>query len=439
MKAALWVLLLVLALLPGASRGEGGDRDRDGLDDALERRLVETHLPWFRIDPGNIDPRAAAILDAGDPRETLLGTGPWDRLGSSCAWPVAPHRRGLALARVTPAAPYTLEAYATQADGRPGRRRFEISSDLAQIEAQSSGSHAYLIARVSLLFANDCGGSGRAVGWLGRGVNAHRGDTEELAFSLVRDPACLPPEQGGSTPGGDGWRVGDLVIGAHVGAEFLGLPWEIVFHERVDACDFGASFRPDWPVRYASDPGGVAASAPNVLWPALWKHGIYPSRDACNEGMWLPFFGPVEECREGGFLQAYDVANVGEPDAPIHPDDPLNEPGARVAGRFATLFPGEDVWAVHPPSVPGGLDGGFCGGFDRARVLAANRRCMGEPMRHKIEGDVSPAGDRILRAWGGCPDGDRCHRLLVPYPPGLPREAVARPPPAISSEATTGR
>jgi hypothetical protein len=113
---------------------------------------------------------------------------------------------------------------------------------------------------------------------------------------------------------------------------------------------------------------------------------------------------------------------VGEPEDPIDPDDPLNEPDAREAGRFATLFPGEGAWAIPPPSAPGALDGGFCGGFDRAKLVAAGRSCMMDVIRHPLEGVVSIVGDGLWPGFGGCPDGERCHRLLLPAAPPPERQ-----------------
>jgi hypothetical protein len=43
---------------------------------------------------------------------------------------------------------------------------------------------------------------------------------------------------------------------------------------------------------------------------------------------------------------------------------------------------------------------------------------MGDPIRHKLEGDLSDVGDAPLLGRRECPDGDLCHRLLLPRPPG---------------------
>ena len=73
---------------------------------------------------------------------------------------------------------------------------------------------------------------------------------------------------------------------------------------------------------------------------------------------------------------------------------------------------------MRPASAPGRGDGGFCGGYERTNVIAAGRRCMGDPIRHKLEGDLSDVGDAPLLGRRECPDGDLCHRLLLPRPPG---------------------
>lgn len=402
------MLWISAALLLPATARSASDLDRDGLDDTLERQVVERHLPWLRIDAGNLGAPGSLPLDAPHPAETRFGTGPWDRPASNCAWPVGPARRGLALARVAPAAPYQKTGFTTGPTAYAG----SVDADLLASQATRLG---YWIARVSLLFANDCGGTGKAVGRLSRGVNAHRGDSETIVLSLVRDRRCLDPAQGGMTPGGDGFRVLEVIAAAHVGTSWGRLPFESIGRERVDSCTFGAAFHPE--LRGAGAPGANAPTHPSLIYPARWKHGLYLARTDCERGMRLPFVGALEECTGAGFVQGYDVANVGEPGHPIDPDDPLNDPPARDAGRFDALFPGEAVWQVQAPSAPGRGDGGFCGGYDRANVIAAGRRCMGDPIRHKLEGDLSDVGDAPLLGPRECPDGDLCHRLLLPRPP----------------------
>ena len=407
-RASPALLLLTAALFPPAAARGAGDLDRDGLDDTMERQVVERHLPWLRIDAGNLGAPGSLPLDAPHPAETRFGTGPWDRPASNCAWPVGPARRGLALARVYPAAPYQRTGFTTQ----PVAYARSADQDLLAAQATRLG---YWIARVSLLFANDCGGTGRGVGPLSRGVNAHRGDSETIVMSLVRDRRCLDPANGGETPGGDGFRVLELIAAAHVGTSWGRLPFESIARERVDSCSLGAAFHPE--LRGDGGPAAYAPVHPSVIYPARWKHGLYLARSDCERGMRLPFVGALEECTGAGFVQGYDVANVGEPGHPIDPDDPLNQPGARDAGRFAELFPGESVWEARPASAPDRGDGGFCGGYDRANVVAAGRRCMGDPIRHKLEGDLSDVGDAPLLGPRECPDGDWCHRLLLPRPP----------------------
>ena len=215
--ASLAVLLLA-ATGPGAALA-ASDLDRDGLDDTSERQVVQRHLPWLRIDAGNLGAPGAGPLDAPHPAETRLGTGPWDQPATNCAWPIAPHRRGIALARIYPAAPYERTGFTTQPV------RYSRSVDGAWLAAQPSRL-GYWIARVSLVFANDCGGTGKRVGPLSRGVNAHRGDSETIVMSLVRDRRCLDPQQGGETPGGDGYRVLEVIAQAHVGTSWARLPFE---------------------------------------------------------------------------------------------------------------------------------------------------------------------------------------------------------------------
>jgi hypothetical protein len=405
-----WLATFAL-LLAGSGAGAApavSDLDRDGLDDRLEREVVQRHLPWLRIDAGNLGAPGAGPEDAPHPAETLLGAGPWDRPASNCAWPAGPGRRGLALARVFPAEPYQRTGFTQQPV------RYPETVDQAVLDAQRSRL-GYWIARVSLLFANDCGGTGKRVGFLSRGVNAHRGDTETVVLSLVRDRRCLPPEQGGETPGGDGYRVLEVIAEGHVASSWARLPFESLQRVRVDSCSFGAAFHPE--LRGDGQPGKGPPESPVLLWLARWKHAVYPSRAACQDGMRLPGIGGLEECTEQGFAQTYDLANVGEPGRPIDPDHPVNAPEAREAGRFAALFPGEAVWEVRPESQPGLGDGGFCGGYPPAATIAAGRRCMVDPIRHKLEGDLSDVGEAPLLGPRECPDGDLCHRLLLPLSP----------------------
>ena len=42
---------------------------------------------------------------------------------------------------------------------------------------------------------------------------------------------------------------------------------------------------------------------------------------------------------------------------------------------------------------------------------------MQDPIRHKLEGDLSDVGEAPLLGRRECPDGDLCHRLLLPLPP----------------------
>ena len=410
-------VLLLAGTGPGAALA-ASDLDRDGLDDTSERQVVQRHLPWLRIDAGNLGAPGAGPLDAPHPAETRLGAGRWDQPSTNCAWPIAPHRRGVALVRSYPAAPYEPTGFMTQPV------RYAQSADDAALEAQHSRL-GYWIARVSLVFANDCGGTGKRVGRLSRGVNAHRGDTEAIVMSLVRDRRCLDPEHGGQTPGGDGYRVLEVIAQAHVGTSWARLPFESLERVRVDSCTYGAAFHPGLRggelhgsgLRGSGEPGGGSPHHPSLLWPALWKHGLYLTRTDCEQGMRLPVIGALEQCTGEGFVQGFDVANVGEPGFPIDPDDPVNAPEERAAGRFAALFPGEDAWEVRRPSAPGRADGGFCGGYERTGVIAAGRRCMGDPIRHKLEGDLSDVGDAPLLGRRECPDGDLCHRLLLPRPP----------------------
>jgi hypothetical protein len=405
MRRLALVCLLWLAGLPHAA--SASDLDRDGLADTLERQVVQNHLPWLRIDAGNLGlpGREAGLVH---PAETKLGTGPWDQPSTHCAWPIAPKRRGLALARVVPATPYQKTGFTRQPTA------YASSVDEPALAAQATRL-GYWIARVSLLYANDCGGAGKRVGALSRGVNRHRGDSEALVLSFVRDRRCLDPALGGETPGGDGYRVLEVIALAHVGTSWGRLPSESIARQRVDSCRFGAAFHPE--LRGSGEPAAGSPRHPSLIWPALWKHGLYLSRPDCERGMRLPVVGPLERCSDAGFVQGYDVANVGEPGFPIDPDAALNLPDARGAGRFAALFPGEDAWRVQPPSAPGKGDGGFCGGYDRAAVIKAGERCMGDPLRHKLEGDLSDVGDLPLIGALECPDGDWCHRLLLPRPP----------------------
>jgi len=104
-----WLAALAVLLLGGAGAGAapaGSDLDHDGLDDTLERRVVQRHLSWLRIDAGNLGAPGAGEGDTPHPAETRLGAGPWDHPSTNCAWPAAPGRRGIALARIHPAAPY---------------------------------------------------------------------------------------------------------------------------------------------------------------------------------------------------------------------------------------------------------------------------------------------------------------------------------------------
>jgi hypothetical protein len=421
-----WLGSLAILLLAGPAAAVS-DLDRDGLDDTSERQIVQRHLPWFRIDRGNVGAPRADEADGPHPAETRLGAGAWDRPSTNCVWPAAPERRGIALARIYPAAPYAATGFTHEL------RRYTETVDAAGLAEQATRL-GYLIARVSLVFANDCGGTGKRVGWLSRGVNAHRGDTETLVMSLVRDRRCLPPEQGGQTPGGDGYRVLEVIAAAHVGTSWARLPFESLERLPVDSCTWGAAFHPevrtaDGPVVGQAGAGDLrgerrpgASLRPSLLWMARWKHALYLSRDACEAGMRLPWIGSLEACSDPGFVQTYDVANVGEPGDPIDPDADLNAPDARQAGRFAALFPDEDAWRVRSPSAAGRGDGGFCGGYPPARVAAAGRRCMGDPIRHKLEGDLSEVGDAPLLGARECPDGDLCHRLLLPLAPVATRQ-----------------
>jgi len=412
-----WLATVAVLLLGGAGAGAApavSDLDHDGLDDTLERQVVQRHLPWLRIDGGNLGAPGAGPRDAPHPAETRFGAGPWDRPATNCAWPVAPGRRGIALARIHPAAPYQPTGFTRQPV------RYAQTVDHGVLDAQRSRL-GYWIARVSLVFANDCGGTGKRVGFLSRGVNAHRGDTETVVMSLVRDRRCLSPEQGGETPGGDGYRVLEVIAEGHVASSWARLPFESLQRIWVDSCSYGAAFHPedrgDGQVRGDGRPRAGPPESPWLLWLARWKHAIYPTRAACEAGMHLPWIGGLEACSTEGFVQAYDLANVGEPGHPIDPDHPLNAPEARQSGRFAALFPGEEIWGVRPESAPGRGDGGFCGGYPPAAVIAAGRRCMVDPIRHKLEGDLSDVGEAPLLGRRECPDGDLCHRLLLPLPP----------------------
>jgi hypothetical protein len=233
----------------------------------------------------------------------------------------------------------------------------------------------------------------------------------------------------------------EVVMSAHTGSEGLGLPWESISRQWIDACDYGARFHPSlrdavagggsipWDDAWNADTGQAppeVRARRNVLWVAQWKHGIYPSRAACRQGMPLPLVGPVEECNEAGFLQTFEVANIGEPGHPIDPDHPVNAPEQRDAGRYAALFPGEDPWEVRAPTREDRRDGGFCGGYDRAQVAASKRWCMLDVIRHKLEGNVSIVGERMWWIFPGCPDGALCHRALLPF--GL----RAAPPAALA-------